>query len=427
MPYQIPNWIQPPESLAANWLKGVQLSSSIASERARLQQSAIQSEMEMQLKQQQMQRDMMLKQQELAMDQAYRQQQIDIKHKELAQQQQEVQLKTQAAARQVQAQAAYQQMLSSGIDPAEALMRIGPLMGESVAGFGTLAKAISDERQKIAPPEEVTYGGEKFLKIDEGHGRFRYQNIKPATDPTNRMLMMSEINDIRQQRNEAQKDADKLFETYGAKLLEPESESDNAILKSSKQQYAEALSRVDQLNGILGQYYGNRGATGPVQPGAGATTAPGAPAATGASAYQPRRAAAPPKPAGANGVKALRVVSPEGAETKYENPPMANMGPFAAMQHPAPAFNLPLFGGGSPNAPAAAAPAAVPAPEFYGPPKPRGLMPQPASEDDVLLDVWNTFRNSLTIPNETPTPTDTNAWNSLTAPFQSPSYPPRAR
>jgi hypothetical protein len=85
---------------------------------------------------------------------------------------QRTQLATTLAARKFQAQQQYQQAVSNGADPVQAMMQFGPGMGTSTAGLGSMALENFRSKQASMPPQAIpdpnnpgktagfTYGGQ---------------------------------------------------------------------------------------------------------------------------------------------------------------------------------------------------------------------------------------------------------------------------
>ena len=160
---QVPEWLQVnPRDFTAASESGARIGLDAAAqtnqanqEQARLGQSAAEAE---------------LNRRQQASESAANQQ---LEQERMAAQQQEaktrLQLETQTAARKFQAQQAYQQAVSGGMDPVQAMMQFGPQMGESMSGLGPLALDKFKTQQAALPPQPfmgpdgkpagVTYGG----------------------------------------------------------------------------------------------------------------------------------------------------------------------------------------------------------------------------------------------------------------------------
>lgn len=159
--YPIPDWIRPPADIAGEYLRGVQLGSSIASEQQRLQQQAAVQSTELAIKQQQAQQDHLLEQQRMEISKAYQQQEIGLKQQQLAQAQQLTNIKTQDAARKLQARTSYQDWLNQGRDPVEGILRFFPGTDESMTGYGAVAK---DMQLKNFVPKELQVGNQQLIQ-----------------------------------------------------------------------------------------------------------------------------------------------------------------------------------------------------------------------------------------------------------------------
>lgn len=105
-------------------------------------------------------------QQQIELQKAYHDQTTQLRQQQLAQTKQKVDLATAQAAQRFQAQQQYRQMLSQGVDPAQALMQIGPQMGMSGAGMAALARPRGGE--PVWVPPDVQSGAPGYFKTPTG-------------------------------------------------------------------------------------------------------------------------------------------------------------------------------------------------------------------------------------------------------------------
>lgn len=125
----IPPWLQTsPYQAADNYVKGVQIGASIAQQRNALQQQAQESAMAAATKQQQLQQSAALDQQQIELSKAKMDAEMGIKNQELAQAQQQIQLKTQQAAQEFQQHMMFQSTVKQ-------LMAADPTMDEGKASI----------------------------------------------------------------------------------------------------------------------------------------------------------------------------------------------------------------------------------------------------------------------------------------------------
>lgn len=152
--YPIPPWLaqrsDPAAEYAASFRQAQQISASMAQEQARLQEASDRAAMEQQVRQKALEQQSALQTQELAQTKAYQDAQIGLRHAELQQGQQKIQMAAEQAARKFQAQAAFQQEIGDGSDPQKitrAILKWGAAMGEP---GGATAAAIRASAQKPA-------------------------------------------------------------------------------------------------------------------------------------------------------------------------------------------------------------------------------------------------------------------------------------
>jgi hypothetical protein len=72
----------------------------------------------------------------------------------------EIGMKAQQAARKFAAQQQYQSLVNSGVEPAEAMLKVGPALGVDMVGLGQLAKY----SKPPAPPNLISLGGNDFVQ-----------------------------------------------------------------------------------------------------------------------------------------------------------------------------------------------------------------------------------------------------------------------
>ena len=162
--YQIPPWIQAPD-IAQEFSRGVQIGQQAAFEQQRLQ-----------MQQEENQRAHLMEQQRLEVEKSYRDQELAMRKQQLDQAAKLNALKVQDAARQLTAQKAYADFVTAGGDPTEGLLKFGPAMGESMAGYAGLAKDITQAKHPFVPSEMTTAGGTRMVQLSPG----RYQVAPPT-------------------------------------------------------------------------------------------------------------------------------------------------------------------------------------------------------------------------------------------------------
>lgn len=165
---QVPPWLEGinPSSFTQAGLEGARLGMQLGDQQTQVvQQNAARQQQAQQVaaqraqQQQEFQEGQQLDQERLATQKAEAQQRL--------------QLETQTAARKFQAQQMYQQALTSGQDPIQAMLAYGPSMGESMAGLGPLSLSETRMKQASVPPQPVagpdgqpvgyTYGGNMHM------------------------------------------------------------------------------------------------------------------------------------------------------------------------------------------------------------------------------------------------------------------------
>ncbi len=145
-------------------------------------------------------------QDELALQQHSQQVQEEIARQRLSQQQKEqearIGIATEAAARKYQAQRGYQDAVASGVDPIQAMMKFGPLMGQSMSGVGSLGLAQARERNAQIPPSMIFDPNDpkRLVAIRDGSGVKVVPNLRTATAPkpglTERDIQRFHIQDL---------------------------------------------------------------------------------------------------------------------------------------------------------------------------------------------------------------------------------------
>ena len=161
--YDFPNWIHPPD-LAQEYARGVQIGQQAALEQQRLQ-----------MQQEENQRAHLMEQQRLEVDRAFKEQELALRKQQLDEKAKLNAVKVQDAARQLTAQKAYADFVTAGGDPTEGLLKFGPAMGESMAGYAGLARDISQAKHPFVPRDFTTQGGVHMTQTSPN----RYQVIKP--------------------------------------------------------------------------------------------------------------------------------------------------------------------------------------------------------------------------------------------------------
>lgn len=199
--YSLPQWLNRPTDTTTPLMHGMALGAQIQQERARLQQQAQIAQMEAQARSQEAQQRAVREQQEIAMQQARLDAERGLREQELAQHQQHLQLAVDQAQRQVSAHMRYKQMVDSGVDPAKALLDVGPDLGISMTGAAQLYKE-TQPRPPVAPPGVEEYGGKKFVRFTQPNGTIHMQQIHQTPDEqvgdvTSRRVLDTEGNPLK--------------------------------------------------------------------------------------------------------------------------------------------------------------------------------------------------------------------------------------
>lgn len=127
--YPIPAWLQPAD-IAGQYAQGVHLGAQISEQQQRLAQAAAESD-----------RQHMLEQQRLEVNKAYQKQEIELRQRELAQHQQQIDTATKTAANKFAAMQAYQQEISSGADPIKTIIKYGPAISGQASAEAAAIRA----------------------------------------------------------------------------------------------------------------------------------------------------------------------------------------------------------------------------------------------------------------------------------------------
>lgn len=178
--YQIPPWLRGPNpgELGNLYMEGLRAGQAVQMQKAKLAQEDQQFQMQMQAQAEQRQREALREQTQMDIQKQYQQAQIGLRKQELDQQQQKIGMATQLAARKMQAQQRYQQMIQSGVDPAKALLEVGPDLAQSMTGAAALYKSTLP-KPPVAPPSITKIGGQDFLQVPTRSGDSHYQQIRP--------------------------------------------------------------------------------------------------------------------------------------------------------------------------------------------------------------------------------------------------------
>lgn len=176
--YTLPNFLDRPTDTITPLLHGMQLGQTIASERNRLQQAQQLAIMEAASRSEALQQRAQVEQQQIAMEQAKTQAMTSLQEKELAQHQQTIDMATQQMARKFAAQERFKQMMAQGVDPARALLEVGPDLGESLTGAAQLYKATLPEGA-VVPPSVQKFGDRSYLVHQGPRGVMQYTEQKP--------------------------------------------------------------------------------------------------------------------------------------------------------------------------------------------------------------------------------------------------------
>lgn len=158
--YPIPPWLRPPPDPGEEYVQSFQAGAHIAQAQAQLAQSAARADVEAQAQRAAKEREFQMEQQRIEVGKQYQQLQIGLRKQQLDQAGQIVQMRTQEAARKFQAHQKYKALINEGMDPAKALLEVGPDLGISMTGAAQLYRQTLPQ----SPPEvRTTPMGHEYL------------------------------------------------------------------------------------------------------------------------------------------------------------------------------------------------------------------------------------------------------------------------
>jgi hypothetical protein len=188
--YTLPSWLQSdPTVPAKNWLTGVQVGAAIGEAKKKLAAQQQQFAVEAQQKQDQLTASALKEAQELQVSKAYNDQQVSLKQQQLKIADEKVGAEIQKAARQFQAQQAYQKDFESGVqsglsedEAAKSAMFKNLSMFGSGTGMGAAMRSMAAPKDTALKLQNV--GGQDFAVGSGG----RFQAIKPAPSTGSNVL-----------------------------------------------------------------------------------------------------------------------------------------------------------------------------------------------------------------------------------------------
>lgn len=168
MAYPTPNWIRPPEDLAAAYLNAYRAGASVAEAQARLDTEAQERGVNLAVTEQRMQQQNMRDQQELEMKKALSQAELGIRQASLQNAQERIAMTAQAAASRMAEQQAFLKEREAGVDPFEAMLR-HPGMFTSAAPLTSVAKEVAERSSPFQPEDVTTPGGVPLVRVGPRH------------------------------------------------------------------------------------------------------------------------------------------------------------------------------------------------------------------------------------------------------------------
>src|SRR5262245_11766751 len=133
----LPPWLNRYESPSDAYQRGVELGNRMRTQEINTQIG---------------ERESIRRDQEAAVAEQYRQQQMDLYRREVAQKEQEENLKIQAAQRRFAAQQQYSSLVQGGMSAADAMMQLGPELGMPLSGLAQFYRASHTTPFVPAPP-----------------------------------------------------------------------------------------------------------------------------------------------------------------------------------------------------------------------------------------------------------------------------------
>lgn len=187
---QIPPWLVGTDPVAM-YAEGLRLGTQQAGEAARIQAQ---------------QESALREQQRMAVDEQIRSQQLSLQMQQQAE-------REKAQARRYAAQERYQTLISSGVDPAKALLSVAPDLGESLTGAAQLYRSTqaptmtpyqqamieirreeAQRRAKAATPASIVehpeFPGQKFLRQPTGHEQL-LADKEPTQEQKDRLTLQA--------------------------------------------------------------------------------------------------------------------------------------------------------------------------------------------------------------------------------------------
>lgn len=185
--YPIPSWLQPAD-IAGQYAQGVHLGAQISEQQQRLAQAAAESD-----------RQHMLEQQRLEVNKAYQKQEIELRQRELAQHQQQIDTATKTAANKFAAMQAYQQEIASGADPIKTIIKYGPAISGQASAEAAAIRAQQMAAQRGAgglpnvPVIELGPNKEPFAMFPRATGGYQPMRLGTQAGMTEREMKLEGI------------------------------------------------------------------------------------------------------------------------------------------------------------------------------------------------------------------------------------------
>lgn len=197
LPIAIPPWLKP-QNPVEDYMGGMRVGAQLGEQQAsiaaraqaqqaqiaiaqqRLQQQQQISEMELQANQKIAEQKALREQQKMQIDAAYQNERLNLEKGRLDETAKANELKSQLAAKRLQAQQAYSQAIAGGMDPAQAAFQFGAAAG--LPG-GAMTEAMRERRPEIPPSARVIQdpSGEKAWLVQAG-GKTSFHPIKSEGD-----------------------------------------------------------------------------------------------------------------------------------------------------------------------------------------------------------------------------------------------------
>jgi hypothetical protein len=261
--YSLPSWLEgDPTASAKNWLSGVQIGAAIGEAKNKLKAQQQQFAVEAQQKQDQVTASALKEAQELQVSKAYNDQQVSLKQQQLKIADEKVGAEIQKAARQFQAQQAYQKDFESGVqsglseDEAAKSAMFKNLSMFGSTGGGAMARSLTRGQNQAGMPQFVTdpVSGAR-LAANPVTGRFIHLQ-QPKTTGNNLdwlsrhdMTRSEKLQDMQVQQLTKRRDAmQKIHDADEQGAMASESQSKEPMSQRKAATYRTRQQQIDALD-----------------------------------------------------------------------------------------------------------------------------------------------------------------------------------